>query len=276
MIPSVKEHNMKLVQFVLTADNNPLKWTEESLKESLRGQVIVGYILRNDTGKFETITPILNLYVIQAKYLVEESVSSIITLAAVQQVFRQWLESLMEDSNSIMFRNPPIKEWLDTKENWAKKLASTLSKSYNKPVDECLSTVYYVIMSCYNNSGIYMGSLNYISVAAHNNIRKEFDYMKNRLTGNHPMAVHLDASPGDFNGNNEESVESFHELIGKADPFYEQQEFNELKNLVLEDLGKEFSKREIDQIFNMPEYLPNSVYRKLLKWRKEHSLEDYK
>lgn len=267
---------MQLVQYILSSDNNPTLWTDESLAEDLNGEVVVGYILKSKPGKFDTFVPIINLYTINIKYLDEETRALIINSHTLRNAFLQWLDSLVEDPNSIMFRNPPIKEWLDTKENWAKKVASTLSKTYNKPMDECLSSVYYVIMTCYNNPNVYIGSLNYISTAAHNKIKKEFEFMRNRLSGSHPAAIHLDASPSDFNGSLEDSVESFHEIIGKADPFYAQEDFKELKALIMADLRKEFSEREIDQIFNRPEYLPNSVYRKLLKWRKNHKIEDYK
>lgn len=276
MIYSRKDYQMQIVQYVLSPENNPTLWTEESLKENLKGEVVIGYILKNKQINATTVVPIINLYTINPDYLEYDSKNKIISAKTLSNAFLQWLESLAEDPKSILFRNPPIKEWLDTKENWAKKTAIILSKTYNKPMDECLSIVYYVIMVCYNNDNVYMGSLNYITTAAHNEIKKEFEFMRNRLTGSNPMAINLDASPSDFNGSLEDTVDSFHELIGKDDPFYEGMEFEQMRDLVMKDLRKEFSEREIDQIFSRPEYLPNSVYRKLLKWRKTHKLEDYK
>lgn len=265
----MKNYKLRLTRIMLSAEDNPKTWVEEDLKSKLNGEVVVGYMLRIHNENFGIV-----LYSILEKYL--SSKDSIISLQTLQNAFEQWLESLQEDPGSVVFRNPPIEEWLDSKDNWLKKVSGNLAKTYNRTYDECLSELYYVIMTCYNKQTVYLGSLNYIVTTAHNAIKKEYNYMKNRLTGSHPLAIHLDASPSDFNASLEDSVESFHELIGELDPSFEQLEFEELREAILKDMSSEFSPREIDQILNYNNFLPDQLYRKLLRWRKLRKMEDYK
>ena len=262
-------NQMSIISQILTKENNPNCWTDSTLGTILKKNVIIGYLLRvNENKDF-----VLVLYIISPDFL--ETEDSIITLSVLTNAFKQWLESLILDKTSILFRNPPIKEWLDSKDNWIKKVTSKLSKAYNKDYDECLSTLYMIILECYNKKTIYLGSLNYLFITANNAIKKEFNYMRNRLCLSNPKMLALDAGPCDFNASLEDSVESFHELIGGDDPFYKNLEFLETEKLVMQDMRNTFSEREIDQILNRPKFLPNSVYRKLLKWKKEHSLSDY-
>lgn len=264
---------LRIVTILITPTNNPTKWTDFDLLRLTNNQTVVGYILKNES-KTTTPQPVLNLYTINSNHLSEPD--KIISALTLKNVFLQWLESLVEDSKSYMFRNPPLEEWLETKQNWIKKLTAKLALSYNKTYDDCLSTLHMTILHCYNKADIYLGNLHYIVVAVNNNLKLEYRYMLNRLHGNHPDAVHLDAVPSDFNAALDDSISSLHEIIaGVEDPYFKDERSEDRRKSILDDLREEFSEREIDQIVNMPGYLPMSLYRKLLKWRKTHKREDY-
>lgn len=263
-----------IVTITLTKDDNPTKWTDFDLLKITSNRMVVGYILKNRSKNSDEPSPILNMYVIRAEHIMTPD--KIINAITLKNAFLQWLESLTEDPKSYMFRNPPLEEWLDTKQNWIKKITGKLSLSYNKSYDECLSSLYMTILDCYNKSDVYIGNLHYIIVAVNNKLRLEFRYMKNRLHGGHPDAIHLDAVPSDFNAGLDDSINSLHEIIGGYDdPYFEDERTQESLEALRADLRKEFSDREIDQIVNSPGFLPMQLYRKLLKWRKTHKREDY-
>lgn len=265
---------LRIITIVITPENNPSNWTEASLAKLTNGEVVVGYILKNKGIRSNIPRPVLNLYIIPEHCLTTPN--SIIDLKTLQNIFLQWMESLVEDSKSYMFRNPPLEEWLNTKENWVKKISAKLSQSYNKPYDECMSSLYMVILQCYRKEDIYLGNLHYLIVAANNKLKLEFRFMQNRLYGGHPSAIHLDASPSDFNAGLEDSIASLHEIIGGTDDeFHSVDREQEILDAMLVDLREDFTEREIDQIKNTPGFLPMSLYRRLLKWRKTHKLEDY-
>lgn len=272
MIYSRKNHQYQIVQQILTPESNPTLWTDDILNTMLNGEVIIGYLFRSKVGKFNVPIHILNLYTIDKKYLRNQN--KIINNDTLTNTFVQWLDSLAEDAKSIMFRNPPVHEWMETKENWCKKLAHKLSVKYNKTYDDCLSSVYATVMKCYSKPHVYMGNLSYIEIAAHNDIKMQIRYMKNRLTGDHPLMISLDADVSEHD-NGEDSVMKFQELIGKLDPFHEELDFNCLKQEIIDDLSEVFTPREIDQIINAPGYLTMYLYRKLNKWRKTHKRGDY-
>lgn len=263
---------LQIVSIILTQSNNPAKWTETDLKRISGNKLVVGYIFKPiKTAESQSL---LNLYVIKAEALDESH--TVIDITWLQNAFMQWLESLSEDPKSFVFRNPPLDKWLETKDNWIKKVTSKLAETYNKTYDECLSALYMSVLHCYHKGNIYIGNLYYLVTSAHNRIRIEHRFMKNRLCGEHPDAVHLDAVPSDFNASLDDSISSFHEIVGGVeDPYVEQDKHLEMVKAIKNDMLKEFSEREIDQIINSPGYLPNTLYRKLLKWRKDHKREDY-
>lgn len=263
------DYKLKLTQIVLTNEDNPLKWDEESLQDRLNGDVVVGYLLRMRHESF-----IIALYSIKEKYLSNKE--HILSLARLKNAFSQWLDSMQEDPFSILFKNPPIEQWLESKDNWLKKVSNNLAKTYNKPYDECLSELYYVIMTCYNKDTVYLGSLNYIVTTAHNALKKEYGHMKNKLTGANPMVISLDAHPSS-SYESDDTAQTYHDiLVGEDNPIHEALDFEETTNAIITDMNETFSAREIDQILNRPGPLPETLYRKLLKWRKSRSMEDYK
>lgn len=266
-------NKMHIITLLLTPTDNPLKWTDADLCRLTNDEAVVGYILK--PIKIDTdIQSLLNLYVIDRDDVTE--LDKVIDVQFLKNVFAQWLESLVEDPGCYMFRNPPLDKWLETKENWIKKVTGKLSSAYHTVYDECLSSLYTTILHCYNKENVYLGNLHYIIVAANNRLKVEHRFMRNRLYGEHPDAVHLDAVPSDFNPALENSISSLHEIIGGVeDPSVQREKDTEMFKAIKADLLEEFSEREIDQIINAPGYLPNTLYRKLLKWRKSHKREDY-
>lgn len=274
-IPSREEYKPRIVQFIITPDNNPSIWTDEIFTELIHGEVSIGYIFKIKQVTFDTPVFILNLYTINPIYL--ETPDSVISLSALKGTYFQWLETLTKDQHSIIFRNPPIKEWLDAKEAWVMKLAYSLSKTYHKQFDDCMSTIYMIIMKCYNSGRVYMGNLTYIEIASHNAIKMEIRYMKNRLHGEHPYCVHLDATFEDFGMVSDDQPQSLHEIIGgQRDEHYVNEDYDAFREKVINDLLRKFSPREVDQILNNPRQLPLPLYKRFNAWRKSHKMEDYK
>lgn len=271
MVKSRKPYQYQIVQFVITDENNILNWTEEDFKKKLNNEVVIGYIYRLKGGKFGAKSHLLNLYTINQNQI--QTKNKEIDLTTLQNKFIEWIGKLKDNPKTIMFRNPPVKEWMETKENWCKKLSHKLAQRYNLTFDECLSSVYMTVMKCYSKPHVYMGNLSYIEVSAHNDIKMNFRFMKNRLNTNHPNIISLDAEVSDIT--NEDNANTFHELVGKIDPYHEESDTEDLKQEIIKDLKLVFSEREIDQIINMPGYLTMSLYRKLLKWRKTHKRSDY-
>ena len=165
---------------------------------------------------------------------------------------------------------------MDTKQNWIRALCSKIHQKYGTDIDEALSTAYMTILKLYNKANVYLGNLHYLEIAIYTSIKKEHAYMRNRLTGQHPDAIHLDATPGEFTLSIENDVTSFHEII--TAPTWEteeEQRYAEIWENMKEDLKEEFSEREIEQITKSYNHISQSLYRRLLKWRKTHNLEDY-
>lgn len=264
---------LKLKSIVLDLENNPVVWTPSKLTELVHGNVVVGCLVKN-TSRTGDLTPVLNLYYIDDSKVLNKA--TILTQPVLGNIFKQWLEAIIEDEKSFMFRNPPLDLWLDTKDNWVKKITIKLSTMYTTPYDDCLSTVYDTLVKCYNRGDVYMGNLNYLSTAIHNNIKLDYRYLKNRWHGGHQDAIHLDANVSDFNASADEGVTTLHEIIGgQLDHDPVEQREKDMLSTIMSDLKREFSPREIDQIINHQATLPMTLYRKLLKWRKEHTREDY-
>ena len=264
---------LQMISIILTRDHNPARWTNEDLMKLTGKRVVVGYIFK-PVKVVPELQSLLNLYVIDRDAL--NDTHQVLDAVLLQSAFLQWLESLTEDPKSFVFRNPPLDKWLETKDNWIKKVTGKLAESYTHTYDECLSALYTTILHCYNKGDIYIGNLHYLVVSVNNRIKVEHRFMKNRLCGAHPNAVHLDAVPSDFNDGLEDSISSMHEIVGGVeDPSIEQERRREMFRAIRKDMCDEFSEREIDQIMRSPGYLPNTLYRKLLKWRKTHKREDY-
>ena len=257
----------------LTLENNPTTWDESQFNNATDNNPIVGYLLSNKSGDKLS----LNLYLLPPHCLYEDSLDSIqITYSQLKIVFLQWIEQLILTPHSFQFRNPPLDLWLETRLNWINSLCVKIHHRYGTDVSEALSTAYMTILKLHRKGNIYIGNLHYLSIAIHTAIKAEHAYMRNRLTGAHPDAIHLDASPGEFNLAIDNDVTSFHEIITVYDWEADiEKRAHEIYELLEEDLAEEFTPREIDLIKRGPAFMTKPLYNKLLKWQKERSYEDY-
>ena len=66
--------------------------------------------------------------------------------------------------------------------------------------------------------------------------------------------------------------------LGENDARYDEVDFEQIKLDILKTLHYTFSDREIDQIISsegIAMRLPNTLYRRLLKWRETHKRSDF-
>ena len=174
--------------------------------------------------------------------------------------------------NKILFLNPPIQQWLDSKDNWCKKTASQMAKQYQYSYEEALSEVYYTIMCCYAKGTVYMGNLGYIKTAINNSFLMNIRMNKNRVNQDSGLAVSLNTP---INTESDDEEITLMDLIENDENISDKLEYEELKDKLTKLLNKHFSNREIDQLFNnKPVFLPLGLYRRLLAFRNTHKLED--
>jgi hypothetical protein len=264
----------------ISLDNNPISWSNEEYNKIVETNIVVGYLLAVKQ-KANTEDMSLNLYLLPLNGL-EPSIK--LTHADLKSAFLQWLETLVISPRSFQFRNPPLDLWLETRLNWINALCVKIHQKYGTDISEALSTAYMTILTLYKKGSVYIGNLHYLEIAIYTAIKKEHYYMRNRLSGEHPNAIHLDASPGDFNLNIDNDVTNFHEII--AAPTWateEEKRYDEIWDKMKADMLHDFSEREIEQICKAVQnekvdasiYLPSALYRRLLAWRKSHDLDDY-
>lgn len=256
----------------LTVEDNPITWDDEKYNSIIGNNTLVGYLLSKKHNNMS-----INLYLLPPTIFYEGSLDSIeLTQDELKNAFLQWLELTISDEQSFQFRNPPLDLWLETRLNWINALCLRIHNKYGTDISEATSTAYMTILKLYRKGNVYIGNLHYLEIAIHTSIKKEHYYMKNRLSGKHKDAIHLDASPGDFAHSIVDDVTDFHEIL--MIPTWvteEEKRYDEIWDEMKKDLIKDFSEREIDQICKGSAYMVPSLYRRLLAWRKEHDMEDY-
>ncbi len=267
---------MTIKTIPLTIEYNPLTWDESAFNTLLEESTLVGYLLSNKKdGQHCSMS--LNLYLLPLTSFYEGTLDTIrLSYTYLKTAFIQWLEVLTTNPNSFQFRNPPLDLWLDTRLNWINAVCVKIHNKFGTDISDATSTAYMTILTLYNKGSVYIGNLHYLKIAIFTAIKKEHYYMRNRLTGGHPKAIHLDATPGDFTLSIENDITSFHEII--TAPTWEteeEQRYTEIWENLKEDLKEEFSDREIEQICKGSQYMSTSLYRRLLKWRNSHDLDDY-
>ena len=268
--------NMFIKTIAISLEDNPLTWTDEKYLSLTDANTVVGYLLSNKPNdKIASMS--LNLYLLPPNGLYEGSLEAIrLTHADLKNAFLQWLEVLIINPVSFQFRNPPLDLWLNIRLNWVNALCVKIHNKYGTDVGEALSTAYMTILKLHKSGRVYINNLHYLEIAIYTAIKKEHHYMKNRLTGGHPDAIHLDASPGDFTQSIENDVSDFHEIIMVPEwETEEEKRYNEIWEEMKKDLTEEFSEREIEQICKGPAYMSMPLYRRLIAWRKTHSLDEY-
>lgn len=274
MIKSREANKFFIKQFVISEeDENPETWSKEFYEGLTKDNAIIGYLYKvTKPTALIAAGKVLNLYLIKREYYDEAEVSR-------QELVDAWFTFLVKCETSKghdinVFKNPPAKQWLETKENWCKKLASKIAEQYHWSYDDALSEVYYIVLKCYNKGRVYMGNLGYIQTACTNSVLMSLRYNRNRLNGMNPKVQSFEVPVGE---DKDGAVITLGETLGVEDPFYAEHDAAEFREELMQVLRKSFSDREIEQIINQPQkgYLPMQLYRRLLKWRKEHSVKEF-
>lgn len=268
-IKSKELNKFYIEQIILGYNNTPDNWTEPQFQNICKHDKLIGFLFSVKKGvKFGEQIPILNLYLINSAYCNSE----IITLKELQNQWLIFCDKMLNESlisKMIVFRNPPIKYWIDTKENWCKKLAAKIAEQFGWSFDEALSEVYYTVMKCYNKGHVYMGNLGYIQTSVYNNVRMCIRFNKNRLNQQSRKCTSLDQTIAESEDG--EAI-TLADCIGEDDKLFAELEFNEFKKDCENLMSKNFSKREIEQILTQKAcYLPLNLYRRLINWRYRHS-----
>ena len=265
MIKSVHKNKFFIEQFILNKDNDFQQFVEVN-SNKLQQYTILGYHF--STKEFGTLreTRVLNIYFIRPEYYINKECISLDDLSKAWELF-------FNCPTKQVFKNPPLKEWIDTKENWCKKLATYIMRAYNKPFEEALSDVYFVVTRLHKKETIYMGSLTYIRNAVINHVKVEFRDNRNKLNQDSGLAISLDL-PMCVNEDDENI--SLMDMIAVDTDYYEDNiEYLETLENCKRLLRKTFSDREIDQILNVkPQFMPKHLYNRLNAWRKQHSPEE--
>ena len=260
-------------QIILTDDNNPEIWNEQYYKETIcHGDKCIGYLFNlKEATNIVSKLKVLNLYLIKPEYYLEDSIENDELKEKLKLFEANCAEGEKYTNKMNVFRNPPLKNWMDTKENWCKKLAHKLTQQFNLTFDDALSEVYYTVVKCYSKSFVYMGNLGYIQTAAYNNIRMHYRTEVKKLNQDYNGCESLDQKISTSNNDNEE-VKLIDAIPAEKDFELKEFEYNELEQDCKDLLSDTFSPRDIDQIIkNGAGYLPMNIYRKLLRWRKQHN-----
>lgn len=253
----------RIVTVNTTVKDNPNTWTEEHLKDLTHGEAIIGYFMRRLNKEIDVI----NLYTLPPQYTDVN-----ITLDALFLAYGNWLLNMRYKDNDkiVKFLNPPIQSWLDTKEQWIKKTANKLSKTFDKPYNEMLSHVHYAIVKAFSKENVYVGNLGYIERSAYNEVLMDIRHTRNKLILDNDKVSSLDEA-FEIDG----TTHTYNDIYGENDPRFTKEDFDETTKEIKAIMSCTFSEREIDQIINSQGQLPLNLYRRLLNWRKTHHRGDF-
>lgn len=265
-------HKYFIESLIINEDNNPKHWTPEDFERVTKGHACIGYLFATKQRKVG-YDKVLNLYLINRKYYRKSEVDNL-SIKMAFATFEMKCADYPEDNQykkRMVFRNPPIEEWLATKDNWITKTANSLAESWQISFDEALSSIYFIVTEFYHRGDVYMGNLNYVYIGVLNKLRMKERHDKNRLYGKNVISGES-ARYVDKDGN----IESWFDTIGEDDPKHAERDTKEFMEDLRRLMSDKFSKREIDQIFNCisVSYLPQNLYKRLLDWRKAHSFKE--
>ena len=272
MIKSKQINKFYIKQFILK-DDDFQAWIDDNYGELTNEDKIIGYLFSYKQGTALCAESyVLNVYVIKKEYYNGADVT-INMLRDAWELFFFKCATETAYYNKNVFKNPPIEQWIDTKENWCKKLAAQLSKQFNKSFDDMLSEVYYNVVRCYNKGTVYIGNLGYLRKTILNAILQQMRSEKNKVIQDNGNAVSLNTVI--IQDSDDEETILMDMLAIKEEMTEESLEYRELKENIIKLLSDMFSRREIDQLINNKQiYVPRSIYVRLLRWRDKHTLEE--
>lgn len=255
-IKNRKDNQYYQIEYILTEDNNPSNWDRFDIEED---EIVIGYLFLNrDKRKLASEVMTLTIFVINKRYYIEGEVT-------LKELKDKW--EIIKINKDKSFKNPPLENWLDTKQNWCNQTARKLSLKYNMLFEETLSDLYYVITILYNKT--YMNSLNYIYRAAENEILMRLRYNKRRQNVNN--TVSLDS----ILLIDENDALSLSDIIGEDDPEMIRLEQQELVDKALSILSESFSQREIKMLLSYKSVeLPQPLYKRFRRWTQKHSMRE--
>ena len=273
-IKSKEASKFYIEQLLLDNENNPTNWTDDYYNRVIcHGDKCIGYLFSTKEGiRFAPDSRVLNIYLIKPQYYKQAGIYR-------QELSDQWnifvSKCISEEHHSKrnVFRNPPVEQWIDTKENWCKKLAAKISEQFDWTFSEALSEVYFTVMRCYRKGHVYMGNLGYIQTAVYNSVRMSFRDNRNKLNQDSGRAESLETPIGESDDGEQITLG---DCVGVEDPLFAEMEYKEFEKELKDVLLLDFSERELEQILNQKSgYLPMNLYRRLIRWRGQHSPEEF-
>lgn len=258
---------MFIEQFIINGASDLAKWSEDNLTILLEENFIIGYYfaIKHSTSFGEDIE-ILNIYLINSRHYHSKEVIGLDELEDAWERFK--------NTKEMVFANPPIDVWMDSKQEWCNKVSHELCKTFNCCFEDALSTTYYAIMKCYNKPNVYMGNLNYIHRAVINTYLVDYRYNKRRVNQDSGLAVSLSTIVNSADDDNEKiTLES---CIAAPKPTDENTlDYKDLLESSVKLLSDTFTQREIDLILTQKcMYLPRNIYNRLVRWRQKHSIRE--
>lgn len=270
MVNHAQKLNKYYIKQFIINNYSSQEWLDKNYDEICKEDAIIGYAFNTREPNLSNTPEVLNLYLLKHKYNDGKVSISRQELADAWELFLFKIDS---EKKAFVFKNPPIDKWLDTKDNWCKKLANELSNQFDRPFHDCLSEIYLTVMKCANKGTIYLGNLNYIRRATINNILCDMRDNKHRLNMNNILVTSLDITIDTDNAGNDVYLSDI--IAAPEDVSEESLEYQDLLASAKRLLSKSFSEREIDQILNLRAgYLPTNLYRRLFQWRAKHKVED--
>lgn len=272
MLKTKYTNKFYIKQFILN-DNHTFQDEIKNIKEVSEKNAIISYIFYKQDNKFGIVNYILNLYLINRDYYSGEEIS----IDELTKAWNVFLITLTEEPNKrkqVVFKNPPIKEWMDSKDNWCKKIATKYAAQFKAPYEDMLSNVYMSIMKAYHKGYVYMGNLNYLSLCIFNDIKMDLRYNRNRLNLSNEKVVSLDTIIIEDEGHSLTIGDIIPDK--SADMSEDNIEYQDFKKQAVSLLSKSFSDREIDLILNSSKsmFLPRGLYERLRLWRKKHNIKE--
>ncbi len=260
-------------QFILNNVNSFQDWERDNYADIVSNDAIIGYLFSlKESIKNGPRMQVLNLYLIKRNSYSGIEVSAE-ELGKAWELFLFKCDTAKSYKYTNVFVNPPFEQWLDTKDNWCKKVASDISHSFDWTFSDALSEVYITLLSLYKKGTIYMGNLSYLKKSIYNSVLCDLRFNRKRLNMSNDNVQSLDTILAvDADG---KALFMSDIIPAEEAPNEESLEYRNLLSCAKALLRKTFSEREIDQIINYtPNYLPLSLYRRLLKWRSEHKVEE--
>ena len=258
-------------QFVITKDSFQ-EWADNHYNKLKGDNAIIGYLFsKQEKCAFNLPIYVMNLYLIK-RSCYKGTETNLDGLNLAWELFFNKCKT-KNDKHITVFSNPPIEQWLDTKDNWCKKMATEISRTFNWTYDDALSETYEAILKCYGKGTVYMGNLNYLKKSIYNSVLMVLRKNYIRLNGDSGKVVSLDSVFGSDPDGNDILLSDV--IVAEEDVSEERFAYQNFLGCVKDLLKDTFSEREIDQIISYkPACLPTNLYKRLLAWRQRHSQEE--